>query len=146
MLPRYERGSNWEDELAEALAGTLAGLAILAAIVLVVATVTLVIVVMKEIVRVYMTRVSDARYGKLLWGALAVFLGLLLVAGLLAATPAASAGLAIASWAFLAFIIAVEAVDVLAGGPATGEPDWPAEPAIDDVLVPWELDAPQDAA
>jgi hypothetical protein len=132
---RYYR-SSWEDELAASLAGSLLGLALLLAIIAAAAVATLIFVTLKELLRVYSARAfgSDARSRQLLWASLAALLILLLVAGLLL-TLHPLAALILASWSFLAFVIAIEVVDRL--GPPQPAAPAPAELSVDDVLLPW---------
>jgi hypothetical protein len=136
----YQKNPSWEWE--NAAAEGLAGLVILALIVVAAVVATLLIIVCTELGRIYQRRgFSPTATARALWIALAGLLACWLVAGLLATSPATlAAGLYLAAWAFLAFVIAVEACDQYEQrfDPAPLGTDWDA------AIV--ELPAPADSA
>jgi len=109
----YQRNPNWgwEDAAAEGLAGLITVGCIATAAV----AVTIAIVIIREIGRIYLERVVRGRSetASILWANLAALLFLLLVAGLLGANPdTASAAVILACSAWTMFCLVTEGCDI----------------------------------
>jgi hypothetical protein len=111
-MGRRSSNSSWETELI----GTTAGIALVALVVVMVVIVTLLYLTATEIFKIYRSRATgSSQTSRYLWGALACFLGVLLLAGLLTATTHdGSAGLALSSLGFFCYVLACEYLDYLA--------------------------------
>lgn len=117
----YRQGYDWED----AAATGIAGLCLVVAIVVAAFLMTILIILTRELIRVYQSRATQPTLvARILWVALALLLGVWLVAGLLL-THAATTGLGAysAAWAFLLFVVVVEGADVYAGRYDLDEPE-----------------------
>src|SRR5438045_3615822 len=96
------RSSDYGDALAEGLGALVVWAVILASI----AAATLLIVILKELGRIYLARAFRPGWGaRILWLALAAFIGVWVVAGVLATNPP-TVPLAsyLSSWSFLLFV------------------------------------------
>lgn len=103
----------WENEVSQTTAGLIGVIAItVAAIVL-----TLILILLKEMVRIYQTHAlhQNSTTAKQLWAALVIFIGVWLLCAGLAAIPglAVLAGY-IASWSLFIFVVFVEVTDMTA--------------------------------
>ncbi len=125
----YRRGSDWESELA--------GSFLFLVIIMVAILVTLVVVITVELVRIFSARaVRPSPVRRPLWIALGALLGCWLLAGLLMAFAAtAAAGVYLASWSTLVFVVGVIVADKYAAQFDAQESD--DELALADVLRPW---------
>lgn len=105
----YEKNPGWEWE--NAVSGAATGIIGITLVLLAAVLLTIAIVLLREIVRIYMARAFNAELAtaRALWIALAVFLGLVV----LALTPFL-AGIApyLLAWGFLGFVIFVEGCDL----------------------------------
>ena len=110
----YESGYSWEDRAAEGLAGVV----ILAGIFVAAVSITLVIVLLRELIAVFQRRAfQPTRSAKVLWGSLGVLVLLYAVTAVAASDPDLGPLCAYASaWATLLFVIVAEYVDVHEGG------------------------------
>ena len=129
----YRRGWDWESELA----GSFIFLAIIMAAILI----TLLVVVVTELGRIFVKRaIHPSPVRQLLWILLGALLGCWLIAGILVTLPAtAAAGVYLASWSTLAFVVGVILADRYAAQFDRREPE---ELELADVLRPWEVNRP----
>jgi hypothetical protein len=84
------------------------------ALVLLVAAVIIILLVymVSELYRIFRDHVHNSKASRILWGALAGLLSILLLAGILATNPdLAPLGLAIGAWALFAFSVVCELTD-----------------------------------
>jgi hypothetical protein len=138
MLEPYRRNWSFEDQMIEGLAGLM----LWATIIVSAIVMTILIVLLKELGRVYAARAfQPTRTARVLWIALAGLVGLWLLGAVLATNPAnAVLGAYIASWAFLAFVLVVEGCDQYEkrfDPPPQAEED---EESIQDVLGEWNFE------
>jgi fatty acid desaturase len=129
----YRKNPHWDWEDAAA------GMAVAIALLVLAVIVTVAILLATEVVRIYRERAREGgEIGRFLWTALA---GLLLcwgVAAVFMAIPGTfPIGLAVATWGFLAFAVAVEIVDWHAGKMADAYLLTSTDATLPDVLRPW---------
>ncbi|GEM_PF-2746902 len=150
----YHRGG-WEERVAQGLVEGMAVVALLALLAVIGVLATIVVLLVTELGRVYKAHAfHPGNAGRVLWISLAALLGLWLLAGLLLSAPTTAVlGLYLGAWAFLGFIVSVEACDwwgrrheQLAGADLDDYLDFPAAgPAVAGRATP-SLDGPAQRA
>lgn len=101
----------WENDVSSATVGVILAIIVVATAILL----TLLLILLKELWRIYQDRAQgdpDSPTARVLWFALAAFLGALLLGAVLAVlTGAVSIALLLAAWSFLIFVVVVELAD-----------------------------------
>jgi hypothetical protein len=99
--------------MGDAAADSLLGAAVVIAALLVIVSAIMLVALLKELWRIFQAHAfQNSRAGRILWGALAGLVGVLLICGLLAGNPATtSLSLVIASWSLFVFVVVCEVTD-----------------------------------
>ncbi len=130
----YQQGFDWEDAWVDGWMGLIvAGAAML---------ITIILVLAKEVARIYLAHAFTAsRTARVLWAALAGLVLIWCIAALLVAGgEQAFTGLLLASYGFLAFVVAIEGCDLIAAHQA--REDAAALGELDSYLEPFAAAAP----
>ena len=108
----YQRGFSWEDVGAEGLVGMV----ILAAIIAAAVSITITIVLLRELVSIFQRRAfQPTTSARVLWLSLAILVTLWSLVALLAGNPAQAPMAILASWSTLLAVIIWEFIDVHEG-------------------------------
>jgi len=136
-MDSYRKGYDFEDYVATGMATFV----ILAFIVLAAIVITLFVIALTEVVGIFRRRAlnNQGQAAQWLWWSLAGFVVCLVVGSVFAANGAMAQGIILISWAFCAFVIAVEAVEWSENRRESQLQAQEPELTLVDVLRPWSL-------